>query len=91
MELENKDHGIRPITSWQIEGGKVKAVTDFLFLGPQESLRMVTAATKLKHSCSLEEKLMTNLDKYVKEQRHHFTYKGLINQSYAFSTSHVRM
>ena len=22
-----------PITSWQIEGGKVKAVTDFLFLG----------------------------------------------------------
>ena len=22
-----------PITSWQIEGGKVEAVTDFLFLG----------------------------------------------------------
>ena len=24
-----------PITSWQIEGGKVEAVTDFLFLGSQ--------------------------------------------------------
>ena len=24
-----------PITSWQIEGGKVEAVTDFLFLGPK--------------------------------------------------------
>ena len=23
----------RPITSWQIDGGKVKAVTDFIFLG----------------------------------------------------------
>ena len=23
----------RPITSWQIEEGKVKAVTDFIFLG----------------------------------------------------------
>ena len=23
----------RPITSWQIEGGNVEAVTDFLFLG----------------------------------------------------------
>ena len=24
-----------PITSWQIEGGKVKPVTDFLFLGSE--------------------------------------------------------
>ena len=24
-----------PITSWQIEGGKVEAVTDFLFFGSQ--------------------------------------------------------
>ena len=28
-----------PITSWQKEGGKVKAVTDFIFLGPQSHLR----------------------------------------------------
>ena len=25
--------GPSPITSWQIEGGKVEAMTDFLFLG----------------------------------------------------------
>ena len=24
-----------PITSWQIEGGKVEAVADFIFLGPK--------------------------------------------------------
>ena len=40
-----------PITSWQING---ETVTDFIFLG---SLLMVTAAMKLKDTCSLEEKL----------------------------------
>ena len=43
------------ITSWQIEGEKVEAVTDFS-LGPK-SLRTVTAAMKLKDACSLEGKL----------------------------------
>ena len=34
-----------PITIWQIEGEKVKIVTDFLFLG-SKSLQTVTAAMK---------------------------------------------
>ena len=25
----------RPITSWQIDGGKMEMVTDFIFLGPE--------------------------------------------------------
>ena len=29
----NKILAFNPITSWQIEGGKVETVTDFLFLG----------------------------------------------------------
>ena len=45
-----------PITSWQIEGERVEAVTDFLFLG-SKSLWTVTAAMKFKKACSLEEKL----------------------------------
>ena len=44
-----------PITSWQIEGGKVEIATDFIFLGSK--ITSVTAATKLKDACSLEEKL----------------------------------
>ena len=44
------------ITSWQIDGEKTEAVTDFVFLDPK-SLRMVTQAMKLKDICSLEEKL----------------------------------
>ena len=45
-----------PITSWQIDGETVETVTDFI-LGAPKSLQMVTAAVKLKDSCSLEEKL----------------------------------
>jgi len=45
-----------PITSWQIDGETAETVADYFF-GALKSLQMVTAATKLKDSCSLEEKL----------------------------------
>ena len=45
-----------PITSWQIHGTTIETVTDFI-LGAPKSLQMVTAAIKLKDTCSLEEKL----------------------------------
>ena len=45
-----------PITSWQIDGETMETVTDFTFLTPT-SLQLVTAAMKLKDTCSLEEKL----------------------------------
>ena len=46
-----------PITSWEIDGETVETVTDFIILGAPKSLQMVTAAMKLKETCSLEEKL----------------------------------
>ena len=45
-----------PITSWQIDGEAMETVTDFISRAPK-SLQMVTAAMKLKDTCSLEEKL----------------------------------
>ena len=45
-----------PITSWQIEGEKVE-IAQILFSWAPKSLQMVIAATKLKDTCSLEEKL----------------------------------
>ena len=45
-----------PITSLQVDREKVETVANFIFLGPK-SLRMVTAAMKLKDAYSLEEKL----------------------------------
>ena len=44
-----------PITSRQIDGETMETVTDFIF-GAPKSLQMVTAAMKLKDTCSLEEK-----------------------------------
>ena len=45
-----------PIISWEIDGGTVETVTDFI-LGGSKSLKMVTAAMKLKDTYSLEGKL----------------------------------
>ena len=51
-----------PITSWQIDGGKVKAVTDFVFLGSK-----ITADGNCSHKhLLLERKVMTNLDSILK-------------------------
>ena len=44
-----------PITSWQMDGETVETMT--LFWGAPKSLKMVTAAMKLKDACSWEEKL----------------------------------
>ena len=45
-----------PITSWQINGETIET-RDFILRGSKKSLQMVTAAVRLKDSCSLEEKL----------------------------------
>ena len=45
-----------PITSWQVDGEKVETVADFIFWAPK-SLKMLTAAMKLKDAYSLEGKL----------------------------------
>ena len=51
---------------------------------------MVTAAVKLKDTCSLKE----NYDQprqHIKKQRHYFADKGPFSQSYCLSSSHVWM
>ena len=56
---ETKIMASSPNTSGQIDGGTVETVADLIFFvgGAPKSLRMVTAAVKLKDTCSLEEKL----------------------------------
>ena len=78
-----------PITSQQIEEKKVKAVTDFIFLGSK-----ITAdgdcSHQIKRCLLLGRKVMTNLDS-IKKQRHYFVNKGPSSQGYGFSNSHVWM
>ena len=64
-----------PITSGQIEGEKVKAVT-FCFLGPQKSLKMVTAAMKLKDAPW--KKSYDKPRQHIKKHTHHFADRGSI-------------
>ena len=56
-----------PITSWQIEGEKVEAVTDFLILGSE-----ITADGDCSHEIRrwllLGRKAMTNLDGVLKSR-----------------------
>ena len=56
-----------PITSWQIEGENVKAVTDFIFLGSK-----ITAdsdfSLEIKRHLLLGRKAMTKLDRVLKSR-----------------------
>ena len=67
-----------PITSWQIEGEKVEAVTDFIFLCSK-----ITAdgdcSHEIKRHLLLGRKAMTNLD---------MANKGPFSQSHGFSSTH---
>ena len=77
-----------PITSGQIEGEKVEAVTNFIFLGSKISW-MVTAAVKLKDNSWRE-----NHDKprqNIKKQRYHLLTKVCIVKTMFLSGSHVQM
>ena len=79
-----------PITSWEIDGGIVETVSDFIFLGSK-----ITAdgdcSHEIKRCLLLERKLMTNLDSIFKGKRHYFANKGLSSQGYGFSCGHVWM
>ena len=56
-----------PITSWQIEGGNVEAVTDFLFLGSK-----ITSdgdcSHEIRRQLLLGRRAMTKLDSVLKSK-----------------------
>ena len=56
-----------PITSWQIEGGKVEAVTDFISLGSKTTVDG-DCNHKIKRHLLLGRKAMTNLDRVLKSR-----------------------
>ena len=56
-----------PISSWQIEGGKVKAVTDFIFLSSKITVDS-DCSHEIKKMLLLERKAMTKLDNVLKNK-----------------------
>ena len=87
---KNKIMVSSPITSWQIDGETVEAVTDFILLGSK-----ITAdgdcSHEIKRHLLLGRKVMINLDSIIKKQRHYFANKGPSSQRYDFSSSHIWM
>ena len=78
-----------PITSWQIKGGKVEAVTDFVFLGCK-----ITADSDYSHEIKTLAPWKESYDKplqCIKKPRHSLANKGQYSQSCGFSSSHVQM
>ena len=78
-----------PIPSWQIEGKKVEAVTNFIFLGST-----VTIDGDCSHKRHLLFKELYDfifIFKNIIKHRHSFADKGLYSQSYGFSSSRVRI
>ena len=76
-----------PIASWQIEGGKVEAMTDFIFLGSK-----ITADCDCSHEIKTPVSWKKSYDQpreHIKKQRHYFVNKGPYGQSYGFSSNHV--
>ena len=56
-----------PITSWQIDGGTMKTVTDFIFLGSKITAD-VDCSHEIKGCFILGRKIMTNLDSILKRR-----------------------
>ena len=71
---------------WGSKGNSVR----LFWGGPPKSLQMVTAATKLKDTCSLEESC-DQPKQHIKKQRHYFANKDPSSQIYGFSSGHVWM
>ena len=56
-----------PISSWQIEGEKVEAVTDFIFLGSKITVDG-DCSHEIKRQLLLGRKAVTNLDSVLKSR-----------------------
>ena len=78
-----------PITAWQIEGEKVEAGTDFLFLGSKITVDG-DHSHEIRRRLLLGRKAMINLDSVLKS-RHYSADKGPSSQIYGFFSSHVWM
>ena len=70
-----------PIMSWQVEGEKVEAVTNFIFLGSK-----ITAEGNFSHEIQRHapwKESYNSFRQHIKKQIHHFA-KYMYSQSYFF-------
>ena len=78
-----------PITSWEIDGGTVETMSDFIFLGSK-----ITADGDCSHEIKTLTPWKESYDQpkqHIKKQRHYFANSGPSSQGYGFSSGHVWM
>ena len=78
-----------PITSWQADGEKVEAVTDFIFLGSKITVDG-DFSCEIKRCLLLRRKAMTNLDSALKSRDISLLTKFCIVKAMV-SSSHAQM
>ena len=76
-----------PITSWQIDGGTVETVTDFI-MGGSKITAVGDCSHEIKRCLLLGREDTINLDSILK-CRLYFANKGPSSQGYGFSSGHV--
>ena len=72
-----------PITSWQIDGGKMETVTDFIFLGSKITVNG-DCSHEIKRCLLLGRKVMTKLDSILKSRDITFLTKVHIIKAMVF-------
>ena len=72
-----------PITSWEIEQGKVEAVTDFLFLGSKITVDS-DCGHEIKRCLLLGRKAMTDLDRVLQSRDINLPTKDHIDKVMVF-------
>ena len=77
-----------PITSWQLDGDMVEAVSDFISGGSK-----ITAdgdcSHEIKRTLTPWKESYDQTRQHIQKQRHYFVNKGLSSQGYGFSSGHV--
>ena len=77
-----------PIIAWQIEGGKVAVVRDFLFLGSKITVDG-DCSPEIRRRLLLGRKVMTNWDSVLKSRDIILPKKGLYSQGYGLPSGHA--
>ena len=78
-----------PITSWQIEGEKMKTVTDFISLASK-----ITVDSDSSHEIKTLAPWKESYDQprqHIKKHRRHFANKGPSSQGSGLPSSHARI
>ena len=85
---KNKIMASGPITSWQIDGGKMQTLTDFIFLGSK-----ITAdgdcSHEIKRCLLLRREVKANLDSILKTRDITWPTKVHLVKAMVFFNSHV--